>query len=185
MENTPWKRIGITLTLLAGVASSLAACSTGKTSVSPATAPSSTATAGAYAPPCAASQLKLTASRGGIAMGQALIRYQFTNTSATVCSLKGYPNASMPGHSLKIEQVAIAYMWSNVPINTVELAPDASAYFAVQTQDAPIEPGLACVTASLTIYPPQSATGFPSSLKIINCDGVLYISPLVANESAL
>ncbi len=118
-------------------------------------------------------------------MGKTLIRYQFTNASATACSLKGYPSASMPGHTLKIEQVTIAYMWSNVPVNTVDLSPGASAYFAVQTQDAPIEPGLACVTASLTIYPPQSATGFTPSLKIVSCDGVLYISPIVADQREL
>ncbi len=118
-------------------------------------------------------------------MGKMVVEYQFTNTSTTACSLGGYASARMPGHTLKIEQVAMSYMWPNVPVNTIEMAPGASAYFAIQSQDAPMQAGQTCVAGALTIYPPQSATGFSTTEKVTNCDGVVYISPIVADKSEI
>lgn len=153
-------------------------------------APIPTATLTAYAPACLASQLRMTAAFGGAAMGHLVARYQFTNVSATACSLQGFPSARLldsAGHALdvKIAQVATAYGWNNVPANKVQLTPGGAAYFAVGTTDVP-ETGQTCVTAaSTTIYPPQSASGFVSSVKLGTCDGEVDISPIVAQQSDL
>ena len=86
---------------------------------------------------------------------------------------------------VKIVQAPSAFAWNNVPANKVQLTPGGAAYFAVGTTDVS-ETGQTCVTAtSTTIYLPRSASGFTSSIKIGTCDGVVDISPIVAQQSEL
>jgi hypothetical protein len=146
--------------------------------------PTPSPTLTAYAPPCAASQLKLTAGQTGAALGHLGTPYQFTNMSTTACSLKGYASARTPGHTVKLEKVTRAYMWLDIPINTIQLPPGGSAYFLLQTDDVPIS-GYQCFTSLVIIYPPRSSAGFTSEVKLDTCDGIIFISPIVGAASDL
>jgi hypothetical protein len=78
------------------------------------------------------------------------------------------------------------YIWPAEPINTIELTPSASAYFAAQAQDGPMNPGDVYIIAATTIiYPPRLATGVYSPIALATCNRVIYISPIVASKSQL
>jgi uncharacterized protein DUF4232 len=204
-----WKRAGAALILLAGVACALAACASANIkpnattplpTFSPATTPTSTpiiivitaTTSGrdAVAPPCADSQLRLKGDVGGAAMGHTLTRYQFINVSNLACSLQGFPNARMLDSagrtlSINVQQVTTSYLWSNIQIRKIELAPGYSAFFAIQTDNVTTS-GYQCVTAATTtIYPPGNKSGLASPVRLTTCDGTIYLSPVVSNESNL
>lgn len=206
MSRFLWKRAGVTLILLAGLACALAACGktpmgVGASSASPTSAatltpladesPTPSPTLTAYSPPCAASQLALTASPEGAASGHIATLYQLTNISSTACSLQGFPNARLLDSKgrllpIKIERVTLAYVWNTTPLNTIEAPPGSPVFFRVQTQNAPQQPGQSCVTPFKTIiYPPRSKSGFTSPIKLTTCDGIVYISPVVASVNDL
>lgn len=195
-----------TLAMLATLTCGLAGCavaaapSTATSATATATAPATTTatiTAATTTPtyvagaPCAASQLTLTATPEGAASGHVVTLYHFTNASGVTCSLRGYPNARLldaQGQSLpiKVEQVAQAYTWKTTPVTTIALAPGGSAWFRAQTSDMTIQSGVTCPVAAQTIItPPGMTTGFTSSINLSTCDGVVYISPLVADPSDL
>jgi hypothetical protein len=51
------------------------------------------------APPCRATQLRVTEGRGGVGLGNALERLVFTNTAAKPCLLAGYPTITAEGEA--------------------------------------------------------------------------------------
>jgi hypothetical protein len=138
----------------------------------------------AYSPPCAASQLRLTAGQGGAALGHVSASYAFTNISATACSLKGYASARIAGHEVTVQQVPTAYIWFHIPVNTIELPSHRGAFFAIQTDDVTTS-GYTCFTAPATISPPGSSVGFASQTEFTICDGQMFVSPFVENNSEL
>ncbi|HEX8996327.1 MAG TPA: DUF4232 domain-containing protein [Ktedonobacterales bacterium] len=159
--------------------------------VAPPATPTQTQTA--YSPPCLASALRMSVlPDGGVAMGHAAVIFQFTNAGTAQCSLRGFPNARLldsAGNALavKVVQTTQAYLWPDIPLNTIELAPNGSAYFEAQVDTA--QSGAPCVYAAKTlISPPQSAmsfAGFVSSRALSSCDGYIYLSPVVAQRSDL
>lgn len=123
-------------------------------------------------------------------MGHTLTRYQMTDISSLACSLEGFPDARMfdaagARLSIHVQQAISAYLWSNVQIRKVELAPGSSAFFAIQT-DTVTTSGYQCVTAATTtIYPPENKSGLASPVRLTTCDGTIYLSPVVSSESKL
>lgn len=202
MRRHGWRRAGLTAFLVAGTALALAGCNPGAAgastspaaptvpsgaftpTITPALSPTASPTPTVFSQPCQTSQLTLTAGRTGAALGHLGTPYQFTNTSPRACSLKGFASVRAPGHTIKLEQVTTAYMWLDIPINTIELEPSSSAFFMLQTDDVPVS-GYQCFTTTLIIYPPHSSTGFTSPYKGSICDGTIFISPLVASASQL
>lgn len=126
-------------------------------------------------------------------MGHAAVTFQFTNHSSRACSLRGFSSVRLLDAAGKLLPITIvqaqqAFLWPSVPINTIELAPNVSAYFVVQV-DTVSETGHVCLTAAKTlIAPPQSSpgfAGFASSINLGSCDGVVNVSPVVALRSDL
>ena len=149
-----------------------------------------TPTATTYAPPCQASQLRLSvAPQNGVAMGHTAVYFEFTNSELSAdCSLRGFPSIHLldqAGKSLpvKVTQAPQAYLWTSIPINTIELPAGGAAYFEVEVDTVPTS-GYSCLNAAKTlIAPPQSDPGFGgfvSSTNLGSCDGVLDVSPVVA-----
>lgn len=199
MNTLARRRLTVAAAFAAALALALAGCASGATSAASTTpsatttatsaptatsTPSVTPTRTAYSPPCAASQLRLTAGQGGAALGHLVTSYSFTNISTTACSLRGYASAQIAGHAVRIQQTPSSYIWSNIPVNTTELLAGHRAYFAIQTDDVTTS-GYTCFTAPATIFPPGSSMGFASQADFTICDGQLFISPLVEADSEL
>lgn len=208
-----WRSVAL-LVLFAGICGALAACSgvgaaaestpTSLYSLLPTTAPAPTITpvppttpaptitptATVYAPPCQASQLRLSvAPQNGVAMGHTAVYFEFTNSELSAdCSLRGFPSIHLLDQAgkplpVKVTQGPQAYLWPLTPINTIELPAGGAAYFEVEVDTVPTS-GYSCLNAAKTlIAPPQSDPGFGgfvSSTNLGSCDGMLDVSPVVA-----
>lgn len=144
-----------------------------------------------YSATCQARQLRLSLEHGGVALGKVGEVFALTNSSSTACSLKGFATARLldaAGRTLNIKSVSAnqQYFWPVEPINTIELTPGASAYFATQAQDAPLSSGDVCVKAATTVfYLPNDATGLTAPIALTTCNGIVYVSPIVAAASDL
>ena len=184
MSNPSRRHSRLALLLPMGLALILTGCSA--TAVGPAGAPSPSPTATAPAPtatatpaPCQTSQLKLSMVESGSASGRLRILYTFTNDSTGSCTLKGYPAVTNVGPRLKVDDVTQQYTWM-AAVEPLTLQPAASAYFAIQIQPSAEFAGDSCATATPTISPPGNTTGFAAPAAITTCNGVIYVSPLVA-----
>ena len=119
--------------------------------------------------------------------------FTFTNVSSAPCSLLGFASLRLldgAGNPLnvKIEQTSIAYMWNGVATDKAQLEPGGAAYFKTQTADASDASGDVCVTAaSVIVYAPGSSVGITATphFSYGTCDGIVYVSPIVAQLSEL
>jgi hypothetical protein len=188
------------LTILAlGLACGLTACDTNTTVTVAATTPPSPTVTVAPAPtltptstssgngnpgPCQTSQLTLALVSSDGAAGHIRYLYTFTNASTDACTFNGYPVVSGFPSSVQINDVTQAYTWPTVQIVPITLAPNSVAYFALQA-DTATSNGNTCQSATPSIAPPQNSGGFTAPNSITTCDGHLYVSPLVPNETDL
>lgn len=150
------------------------------------TATTATATSITTASNCTADQLQLARVRGGAAGGNVAVTYSFTNISSETCSLRGFPNAQLLDASKRPLPIQVLQQTSsiifNVPIQTVVLAPQASAYFIVEWADE-ASAGQTCPSGSyLSISPPLSAHWFAVAATIAPCGKQLTVSPVEAAQ---
>ncbi len=139
---------------------------------------------GAFGPTCLPSQLTLTTKFGGAAGGSAVQDATFTNHSQAVCSLNGFPTPQFLDGQRNAMAAQIEYteqgMWSGtVPIQPVQLAPGASAYFIMFGSDGQTGTLTACFTPTyLAVTPPNAHGAITIPSKVAACDGRLFISPV-------
>lgn len=139
---------------------------------------------GAFGPTCLPSQLTLTTSFGGVAAGSVAEDDAFTNHSQVTCSLSGFPipqmldsqHNAMPAQIFNQEQG----MWSGTaPVQPVQLAPGASAYFIMFWGEVPSGTATSCATSTyLAVTPPNAHSAITIADKVGPCDGRLFISPV-------
>ncbi len=141
----------ITVTTTAPAAPGSASSSTSASSLSP------TVTGGASACPTSSLQVKQ-----GVAQGYAGGVYQvidFTNTSASACTLFGYPGVSLvSGPPYTQIGLAAKRTAASAPVKLVTLAPGATANALLQIVDALNYPSASCgptKATALKIYPPN------------------------------
>lgn len=136
---------------------------------------------------CGGAQLRVTTGDGGAAAGHLAMVLVFANTGSTACSLDGYPGAALsgPGGStlLNAQRTLSGYIGGAKGVDTVTLAPGASASALLEWSDVPTDnacPG-AGATALLITAPNTTAT---TSLAPINevCSG-FQIHPVVSGTS--
>ncbi|MGW2569114.1 DUF4232 domain-containing protein [Streptomyces sp. NPDC001537] len=146
-------------------------------SATPATTTAATAATAAQGPrTCAVSDLYLSMGRKEGAAGSVYWPIRFTNTSATSCTLRGYPGVSVldPAH----RQIGPAATHSGRPFATVVLAPAHSASAVIRTTNGPV--GGPCLRTGtyLRIYPPASfrAVLVPASWTI--CSHLFQVGPV-------
>ena len=156
----------------AGTQAASASPASGASSTAPATtAPGATSTPGATsstsggAAPhaastraCATSDLKITQGTGGAAAGSVYIPIEFTNTSASPCTLYGYPGVALTTSMTPGSQVGAAASRSDArPRTLVRLAPGSTASAILQIAQALNYPAASCAPVSasyLQVYPP-------------------------------
>lgn len=178
MNNPSWRRVRIAFPLMLGLAlSGCGASGIGTRVPKPHASPTLS--------PCQTSQLTLSVVETDSASGRLRILYEFTNHSTAVCALKGYPVVTNAGARIQIHDVAQQYTWKTAPIDPIALGPAASAYFAIQVQPSAEFAGDTCATATPAFSPPGDPTGFAAPVSITTCNGIIYVSPLVANRNDL
>lgn len=154
--------------------------------MAPATTVTATPTSAPTAPNCTADQLQLASVHGGVAAGNVSETFSFTNASANACSLRGFPNArlldaSKQPLSIQVHQQTASMMF-NMSIQTIVLAPQASAHFIVEWVDE-ASPGQTCPTGSyLSVTPPNSAQWIAVAATIAPCGAQLTVSPVEAAQ---
>ncbi|GAA2499122.1 DUF4232 domain-containing protein [Streptomyces longisporus] len=135
-----------------------------------------TATAAQGLRTCAVSDLYVSMGRKEGAAGSVYWPIRFTNTSATSCTLRGYPGVSAldPAH----RQIGPAATHSGRPFTTVVLAPAHSVSAVIRTTNGPI--GGPCLRTGtyLRVYPPASfrAVLVPASWTI--CSHLFQVGPV-------
>ncbi|GAA3822441.1 hypothetical protein GCM10022403_064920 [Streptomyces coacervatus] len=113
-----------------------------------------TATASSSLHTCTVSDLYLSMGRKEGAAGSLYWPIRFTNTSATACTLRGYPGVSVLDTAHR--QIGPAATHSGRPFSTVTLAPAHSVSAVIRTTNGPI--GGPCLRTGtyLRVYPPAS-----------------------------
>jgi hypothetical protein len=112
--------------------------------------------------------------------------FSFTNVSSSECSLRGFPNAQLLDASkhplpIKVHQQTASMMF-NMSVQTIVLAPQASAHFIVEWVDEATA-GQTCPTGSyLSVTPPSSAQWMEVAVTIAPCGEQLTISPVEAAQ---
>ncbi|HEX8981188.1 MAG TPA: DUF4232 domain-containing protein [Ktedonobacterales bacterium] len=139
---------------------------------------------GAFGPTCLPSQLTLTVIFAGAAGGSAAEEAMFTNHAQAACSLNGFPTPQFLDGQRNAMAAQIEYteqgMWSGtVPIQPVQLAPGASAYFMMFGSDGQTGTLTTCFTPTyLAVTPPNVYGAITIPSKVAACDGRLFISPV-------
>jgi hypothetical protein len=141
-----------------GSASGSAAGATGAPSAPAASAPAAAGTGASSVAACTATDLKgSTGSGGGGTPGSYYSFIDLTNTSATSCTLYGYPGVSLT--SASGAQIGAAATRSTTPAaQLVTLAPGATANAELRMTDPTVYPTSQCqqtTPAYLKIYPPD------------------------------
>ncbi|WP_233267043.1 DUF4232 domain-containing protein [Tomitella fengzijianii] len=111
---------------------------------------------GADAPACSSGALDVAFGRVGGAAGSTILTLVFTNTSATSCTLFGFPGVSYVGED-GTTQVGSAAVRSPRPEQTVLVAPGNSASAQVRAanvQNYPAEECRPTAVSGLRVYPP-------------------------------
>jgi Protein of unknown function (DUF4232) len=150
---------------------------TAASSSAPTKPPSTSATPSQSSPAttaegCQASALKVEALRGSGAAGHQYAFLQFTNTSATACSLTGFPGVQLRVAGAALGKPATR---SDKVVATVKLAPGTSAI-------ARLVDASTCQAAksdSVQVFPPNLPEKFLVPLSIRGC--ALTIDPVVAS----
>ncbi len=104
----------------------------------------------------------------------------FSNDGSTPCTLEGYPIVTVDNSAITVADVTSADTWSNLAIAPLTLAPNDSAWFAIQGRDETTN----CAYVTPSIAPSQDTKSTPSSSTINICGGKLYVSPLVSSPQA-
>jgi hypothetical protein len=141
-----------------GSASGSAAGATGAPSAASASAPAAAGTGASSVAACTTPDLKgSTGSGGGGTPGSYYSFIDLTNTSATSCTLYGYPGVSLT--SASGAQIGAAATRSTTPAaQLVTLAPGATANAELRMTDPTVYPTSQCqqtTPAYLKIYPPD------------------------------
>jgi hypothetical protein len=142
---------------------------TGTATSPPSTPPSSRASASpAVAGPaaCQFSALKVTLGPGNAAAGSQIIPIQFTNVSASTCTLYGFPGVSFTGETYAVQVGPAAVRNHTSTEEVITLQPGAVASALIKIVNAQNYPAGTCglTTASgIKVYPPNltSAVGLP------------------------
>lgn len=106
--------------------------------------------------------------------------FAFFNDSSSSCTLEGYPKVTLDNSAIAVVTTLSADTWSNLAIKPVLVAPNNSAWFALQGRDETTN--CAYVTPSFT--PPQETKGATSASTINICGGTLYVSPVISSPQA-
>jgi Protein of unknown function (DUF4232) len=190
------KALWIALLPLGGLA--IAACtssaSTTSTTTSSTTSPATSTSTGAVTT-CLPAQLKITPQTGNGAAGTIQQTILLQNTSATACTLGGYPGMQMlaaNGSSLPTNVVrgGATFGVNNVPANappsTQRLNPQDVAAFILSYSDVPAGTETSCPMSSQVEITPPNDTGFAVvNLQIAPCSGgTIHVSPVYIYASA-
>ena len=131
-------------------------------------------------PACASSQLSAALNNRGVGAGQFYAELVFTNTSATTCTLSGYPGVSYVGAN-GVQSGNPAQRSSVDPVTTVTLKPHGTA--GAQFQDSNGISGYSpeqCQLApadGLRVYPPGQTAALFVPWQTQHCAGT-GINPL-------
>ena len=141
---------------------------------------------------CNKTQIGVTASGNGAALGHVGVLFTLRNMSSASCRLYGYPGLLLLGGNGQalpttiVRAVSGAYLFPRVPPHWVALPPGASGSFDLQYGDNPVgaqanEPyATACPTATqmeVTLPNASDHTVVPASMA--PCGGQLVVSPVV------
>src|SRR4051794_39345245 len=110
---------------------------------------------------CLLSGLSVRLGRASGAAGSTYRPIVFTNTSATACTLRGYPGVAYVAPTRGRQVGAAASRDSGVRIRTVTLAPGGHAAALLRLVNYLNSPAGACVAkpvSGLRVYPPGSST---------------------------
>lgn len=193
----------------AGLAALLAGCSSGPSATPTAgghkgsttttthhsgtTTTTSSSTTSTTAPPapvstnCQPTQLHLAVSGQTGAAGTLTLTVSMTNTSATTCTMKGYPGMQLLSSSgspipttVVRGQAAFPNPTANAAPAEVSLATGAKAQFSIQYSDVPVGGETSCPAASKSEVTPPTDTAFATmTLSIAPCDnGRVHVSPV-------
>lgn len=128
----------------------------------PAASVPTTSSSARAAPPCSISQLRISAGSGQGAAGNFAFPIILRNTSATVCSLAGYPVVSwVTSSGAQIGAPAREIHDPASPASTVNLSPGASAYAEVMVPTPANQQLAGCRStqaAGITVLPPGSTS---------------------------
>ena len=172
---TPARWAGAALLCIAALAA--AGCASSSSSSPPALAPasSSPATSGTASAPvtppstsspasvvgvpaCANGSLKVALGLGQGTPGASYVNIDFTNTSASECTITGYPGVSLVSGPPYVQIGLAAKRNPNSPVKTITLAPGAVANALLQIVHAQNFPTASCGPAQATnlqVYPPN------------------------------
>jgi hypothetical protein len=145
------------------------------------TAPQAPGGGSSSAPRCATSGMEvwLGLGEGGAAAGSIYYPIEFTNVSAHICRLFGFPGVSAysDGHQVG----SPAQRSHSVPERSVTLAPGSTAHTTLQIVDVSNFPAASCkplTAAELKVYPPDdfAAAYIPFSLRACSATGTIFLS---------
>ncbi len=120
--------------------------------------PTQSATTPAGPAPCQSSALKVTLGSGSAAAGTQQLPIEFTNVSATSCTLYGFPGVSFSGETYSVQVGPAATRDHASPEALVTLAPGGVASAQVSIVDAQNYPAGRCgltTVSGIVIYPPN------------------------------
>jgi hypothetical protein len=149
----------------------------------PASSPSPQTQAGPAS--CQSSALKVPLGSGNGTAGTSVVPIEFTNISASTCTLYGFPGVSFSGESYSVQVGPAASRNQNSPKAVVTLAPGAVASAQVSIVDAQNYPAGACgltTVSGIVVYPPNLTTsvGLPYNgytcvhkYKVLSVDAVV------------
>jgi len=177
-----------TTTSTAPGSSTSSATTASSTAVPTSTVPTSTVPTTAVKDECTADQLDVAIISNGVAAGTQHYAIVFTNRSARMCVIQGYPGASFVDKGGV--QVGKAAGRSGTAVTPVPLAPGAQAHAVLlfsQTgyQGSP-ECGPTASATSMRIYAPDSTTAIDLSFPADVCTGdvaELNVEPVVPGPS--
>jgi hypothetical protein len=142
-----------------------------------------TRTASAPASPasrtCLTSHLSLSFAGGQGAAGTAYLRYRFTNTGSTACTMIGYPGVAILDRLGRVVQhPATRGAFQPAPVRLVILGPGRAAQFLLNSTDTIPGPGCphAYTGVMLQVIPPNQRTPIRQPYRGTFCD--LRVGPV-------
>jgi len=144
----------------------------------------------AAVPACLASQLAIEPHQGGGAAGTISLTISMRNTSATACTLQGYPGmqllnsqgGTIPTNVVRGSFTGNAPAAASQPPALLTLAPGFSATFWLQYEDVPVGNETTCpASTKAQITPPNDTAPALVPLDISPCNnGTVHVSPVYA-----
>jgi Domain of unknown function (DUF4232) len=139
--------------------------------------------AAASAPRCRLHQLSLAQPKSNGAAGTIRLRFVFTNTGGTTCSLFGFPGMQMLNASHnQIPTHVHRGTGHNVPPepeSTVVMTPGQHGSFYAGYSDVPTGNEKCRLSSFVEVTPPNDFNHFTLGLKIQPCGGHITVSPVV------